>query len=126
MAAHIADQICQEQLSPAGAHAVLGRLLTHNLRPLADGRAQRAGRSLDPRRESALSRHTPPGGHRAPALAAHADMITVDSGPGPAGGHHRRSRTLSLPFRNGACTGQSGWKSVIPLRAPVSDANLKL
>ena len=33
MAAHIADQIRQDQLSAEGAHAVLGRLLTHNLRP---------------------------------------------------------------------------------------------
>jgi hypothetical protein len=94
--------------------------------PLAGGRAQRAGRSLDPRRESALSRHTPPAGHRAPALAAHADMIMVDSGPGPAGGHPRHSRKVSLPFGNAACTGQSGVETVIPLRAPASDANLEL
>jgi hypothetical protein len=30
-AAHIAGQIRQEQLSAEGAHADLGRLLTHNL-----------------------------------------------------------------------------------------------
>jgi hypothetical protein len=94
--------------------------------PLAGGRAQRAGRSLDPRRESALSRPTPPGGHRAPALAAHADMIMVDSGPDPAGGHLRHSRKVSVPFGNAACTGQSGAETVIRLRAPASDANVKL
>jgi hypothetical protein len=33
MAAHIADQIRQEQLSAEGAHVVLGRLLMHNLQP---------------------------------------------------------------------------------------------
>jgi hypothetical protein len=33
MAARIAGQIRQERLSAEGAHAVLGRLLTHNLRP---------------------------------------------------------------------------------------------
>ena len=33
MAAHIAGQIRQEQLSAEGTHAVLGRLLTHNLQP---------------------------------------------------------------------------------------------
>jgi hypothetical protein len=39
MAAHIADQIRQERLSPEGAHAVLGRLLTHNLSSAGDGGA---------------------------------------------------------------------------------------
>jgi len=43
MAAHIVGQTRQEQLSAEGAHAVLGRLLTHNLRPLAGVSAQRAG-----------------------------------------------------------------------------------
>jgi hypothetical protein len=71
-------------------------------------------------------RHTPPGGHRAPALAAHADMVMVGSGPAPAGGHPRRSRKVSLPFGNAACTGQSGAETVIPLRAAASGANLKL
>jgi hypothetical protein len=33
MAARIAGQIRQEQLSAEGAHAVLGGLLMHNLRP---------------------------------------------------------------------------------------------
>jgi len=31
MAAHIAGQVRQEQLSAEGAHAVLGHLLMHNL-----------------------------------------------------------------------------------------------
>jgi hypothetical protein len=33
MAARIAGQIRQEQLSAEGAHGVLGRLLMHNLQP---------------------------------------------------------------------------------------------
>ena len=37
-----------------------------------------------------------------------------------------RADRLSLPFRNAACTGQSGAETVIPLRAAASDANLKL
>jgi hypothetical protein len=53
-------------------------------------------------------------------------MIMVDSGPDPAGGHPRRSRKLSLPFMNAACTGQSGVETVIRLRAAASDANVKL
>src|SRR5262249_19088273 len=51
------------------------------------------------RRESVLSRHTPPAGHRTPAPAAHADMIAVDSGPDPAGGHPRHSRKPSMPVQ---------------------------
>ena len=50
----------------------------------------------------------------------------VGSGPDPAGGRPRHWRKVSLPFGNAACTGQSGVETVIPLRAPASDANLKL
>jgi len=47
-------------------------------------------------------------------------------------GRHRRQGIerwrwrRMLPFRNAACTGQSGAETVIPLRAAASDANLKL
>ena len=44
MTAHIAGQIRQERLSAEGAHAVLGRLLMHNLRPAR--RQQRPTRGL--------------------------------------------------------------------------------
>jgi hypothetical protein len=44
MAARIAGQIRQERLSAEGAHAVLGRLLTHNLQPAR--RRQRTTRGL--------------------------------------------------------------------------------
>jgi hypothetical protein len=53
-------------------------------------------------------------------------MIMAGSGPDSAAGHPRRSRKVSLPFGNAACTGQSGVETVIPLRAAASDANLKL
>jgi hypothetical protein len=65
MAAHIAGQIRQERLSAEGAHAVLGRLLTHNLRP--GRRRQRTTRRLivEIPAVKAHCSHTPPGGHRA-------------------------------------------------------------
>ena len=44
MAAHIASQIRQERFSAEGAQTVLGRLLTHNLRPAR--RRQRTTRGL--------------------------------------------------------------------------------
>jgi RNA polymerase sigma-70 factor, ECF subfamily len=97
MAAHTADQIRQEQLSAEGAHAVLGRLLMHNLQPLAGSSAQRGPTPLTSPTVSisaakAHCRHEP-GAGISPALAAHADKIMVGGGPDHAGGHPRRSRS---------------------------------
>jgi hypothetical protein len=44
MAAHIAGQVRQDRFSAEGAQTVLGRLLTHNLRPAR--RRQRTTRGL--------------------------------------------------------------------------------
>jgi len=52
-------------------------------------------------------------------------MIMVDSGR-PLQEASSPLAELSLPFRNAACTGQSGAETVIPLRAAASDASLKL
>ena len=68
----------------------------------------RAGR-WDSRREHTVAPYTARR-HRAAAPAAHADRIMMDSGPDPAGGHPRRSR--SCRCRSGTRPAQvgPGWK----------------
>jgi hypothetical protein len=53
-------------------------------------------------------------------------MVMVGSDPGPRIRPSSPLAELSLPFRNAACTGQSGVETVIPLRAAASGASLKL
>jgi hypothetical protein len=127
MAAHIAGQIRQDQLSAEGADAVLGRLLAHNLRPAR--RRPRAPRGLVVEIPAVKARcraiHRPEGIER----RRWRRMLTWSwraAARAPSGGHPRRSRKVSLPFGNAACTGQSGAETMIPLRAAASGANLKL
>jgi hypothetical protein len=108
MAARMAGQIRQERLSAEGAHAVPGRLLTHNLRPARRRQRTTRGLIVEIPAVKAHCRHTPPGGHRAPA--AHADMVMVGSGPGPAIGHPRRSRSCRCRSETRPAQVSPGWK----------------
>jgi hypothetical protein len=117
LAQRFPDDSASYAQSPARSPAV-----AHNARADTD---RDVTDRFDFRRESALSPYAARR-HISPALAAHADMVMAGSGPDPAGGHPRRSRKVSLPFGNAACTGQSGAETVIPLQAAASDASLKL
>jgi hypothetical protein len=127
MAAHIAGQIRQDQLSAEGADAVLGRLLAHKLRPAR--RRPRAPRGLIVEIPAVKARcraiHRPEGiEHRRwrrmltwswrAAARPLQDAILAARG-------RCRCRSVTRPAR-----GSPGAETVIPLRAAASGANLKL
>jgi hypothetical protein len=126
MAAHIAGQIRQDQLSAEGAHPVPGRLLAHKLRPAR--RRPRAPRGLIVEIPAVKARcraiHRPEGIERRRwrmltwswRAAARPLQEAILAARGRC-----RCRSVTRPAR-----GSPGVETVIPLRAAASGANLKL